>query len=82
MEQGNKLSSFPIGGKLSVKITSVDYINPHDITFLLTGSGELSVIIIVHNIEKGDSIQLCIPPCIMWLLNRIDSGMLVKHCGE
>ena len=44
MEQGNKLSSFSIGGKLSVKVTSVDYINPHDITFLLTGSGELGVI--------------------------------------
>ncbi|XP_065898474.1 regulatory-associated protein of mTOR-like [Dysidea avara] len=40
MEQGNKLSSFPIGGNLSVKITSVDYINPHDITFLLTGSDD------------------------------------------
>ena len=44
MEQGNKLSSFQIGGKLSVKITSVDYINPHDITFLLTGSGEISIL--------------------------------------
>ena len=39
LEQGSKLHSFSIGGKVAVKITAVDYINPHDITFLLTGSG-------------------------------------------
>ena len=53
MEQGNKLSSFPIGGNLSVKITSVDYINPHDITFLLTGSGELGLISLYSSLYIG-----------------------------
>ena len=39
LEQGSKLHSFNIDGKVGVKITAMDYINPHDITFLLTGSG-------------------------------------------
>lgn len=40
IESGTEVSVFPNGNEAG-KVTALEFVNPHDLTYLMTGTGEL-----------------------------------------